>query len=480
MSVISSQRSLLFRVLTWLLAVGVGQALWLRPASRPSSLVAHAVKGRGQGEQPATAKPSNSTQKAVPSLFDSLGKSLSDFSTGLGAKFEVDLRSTSVSASAAQKKASMGLGDLASALDETVVKSIKDAPSALKTLSNPDSWSLLQSGVNPLEKPKLIGTFELTSTKQRAKLKRKAPEFEKKPNIAAPEVLLRTIRTLPSQLKYDYDLRVKAREKEEATALNRQLSDGRGGNGAEEGERGGEDYVRGALGSGEYDQSQPDQEADGPMEMQAQVGNEMPLSNAAASPAIESVAAVSDYLSGSTAINPSAYLDDDEEAEAEEVVAQEAVTTAIPVRIMTGDSTASPLGATRNATAPVVAADTPPVVIIDTTAQTKQLIDEKAIKELGTTAIDVVFFLAETAFKAAAPIVRDGGATALGRIQEALFPDNGSLGELRKSEARAKRENAAANNNSSALARILLEPRGSDVAESRLLGTLRGQKRRDL
>jgi hypothetical protein len=298
-------------------------------------------------------------------------------------------------------------------------------------------------------------------------------------------VLLRTIRTLPSQLKYDYDLRVKAREKEEATALNRQLSDGRGGNGAEEGERGGEDYVRGALGSGEYDQSQPDQEADGPMEMQALVGNEMPLSNAAASPAIESVAAVSDYLSGSTAINPSAYLDDDEEAEAEaeaeEVVAQEAVTTAIPVRIMTGDSTASPLGATRNATVPaVVAADTPPVVIIDTTAQTKQLIDEKAIKELGTTAIDVVFFLAETAFKAAAPIVRDGGATALGRIQEALFPDNGSLGELRKSEARAKRENAAANNNSSALARILLEPRGSDVADSRLLGTLRGQKRRDL
>lgn len=47
-------------------------------------------------------------------------------------------------------------------------------PDAIKELSeNPDTWSLIRSGVNPLESPKLLGNLVATNTKQRAKAGKK-------------------------------------------------------------------------------------------------------------------------------------------------------------------------------------------------------------------------------------------------------------------------------------------------------------------
>ena len=413
--------------------------------------------------------------------------------TSLGAKLESNLRNTGVAASAASKRASKGMGEMASVFDESIAKPMKDAPSALRTLADPESWNLLQSGLNPLDKPKLIGTFELTSTKQRAKLKRKAPEFEKKPSPVAPEVLLRTVRTLPSKLKYDYELRVKAREKEEAVALNRQLSDGRGVDAEKEGREEQEEKEEEDEEEDEGEQARRGQmtalsSGDAPplwSELEAQsIGKQVPISNDAP------VAAPVDFMIGSTAINPSAYEDDDDDDdEAMQVVdigggpvsaAQEAAPSVVVAatvlrQVAPGVETSS--AATTAAAAAAVAAPAsaspppppPPPLIVETTAQTKQILDEEAMKKIGTTAIDVVFFLAETAFKAAAPIVRDGGATAFARLQETLLPDDG-MSELRKAEA--KRQQQPTSSPSTALGR-LNEPRGADASGgSRILGTL--------
>ena len=402
------------------------------------------------------------------------GELFANLMTGMGARAEADARDVGVSANSASKLAAKGLGMFASVLDETIAKPVKNAPSALKTLTDPDSWDLFQSGVNPFDNtPKMIGTFDATSTKQRAKLKRKSPEFEKKPNPLAPDVMMRTMRTLPSTLKYEYDLRTQAREKEAAAALNRQLSDGSSQDAEETA------AVRVLpLGSGLEEPS----------------GTEQLQDNFGESVASASVASV-DFLSGSTAINPSAYLvddDDDDDDDAVEgkgerdqvVVGVTAETDWQVAKLISGSGSGSvtvvgtaPVAesvAVTNTSTKTLAASAEPVVV-DTTAKTVSAsLESEDFVRVAAQALDVVFFLAEAAIKAAGPILRDGGSTALGRMQDARFPDGGTMALRPEENQNAGTEGLQSS--STALAK-LAEPRGADkVGGSKLLSTLKNQK----
>ena len=448
---------------------------WSRCGTAGSSmqLAAESSKAEETGKRNATG--------SGPLEFWKGGELFGNLMTGMGARAEADVRDVGVSANSASKLAAKGLGMFASVFDEAIAKPVKNAPSALKTLSDPDSWDLLQSGVNPFDNtPKMIGTFDATSTKQRAKLKRKSPEFEKKPNPLAPDVMMRTMRTLPSTLKYEYDLRTQAREKEAAAALNRQLGDGS----SQDTEETAPVRVL-ALGSGLEDAQVEEAKAPRTEQLQGSFGE--PVASAA-------VASV-DFLSGSTAINPSAYLVDDDddddavegkgEGERGQVVVGVAtetdwqVTNLLSASGSVTDVSAAPVAATVavTSTSTKTLAAGPEPVVVDTTAKTVSAsLETEDFKRVGAQALDVVFFLAETAIKAAGPILRDGGATALGRIQDALFPDDGIMA-LRPEEKKQQAGTEGLKSSGSTALAKLAEPRGAEkVGGSKLLSTLKNQK----
>ena len=177
----------------------------------------------------------NSLNSTTMRLLLKLGDDLSSFWTGLEKRFdsfrlvvaskvEADLRTVGFAGNYATKRVSNDLGRIASGID-TISKPLMSLPTTIE--QSEEAWSLLQAGANPLIKqPKLIGSFDATSTRQRAKLKKKAPQFEKQPNALAPDALYRSVKTLPSTLKYDYERRVRSRDSEAEAQLSRQLADG--------------------------------------------------------------------------------------------------------------------------------------------------------------------------------------------------------------------------------------------------------------
>jgi len=395
--------------------------------ARSKSKALDSTSGRTGGSPP---KPRNTTASAAPvaakttnaedggDFLTSLGKGMNVFASALGAKVEADLRDVGATATSATKRATKGVGNLVSAAEETIGNSVLKAPQAFKVLSKPDSWNLLQSGINPLEDgTKMIGSFDTSSTKQRAQIKKKAPQFEKRASLT-PDAVLRTVRTLPSKLRYDYDLRTLKREKDKDIALNRQLSDGsqqkeEEEEGEEEVEEEEEEKEVKAMEGGNLAEGRGSAFVFGPGGVETtSVAERRPEVDKQSATISNTVAGEINFVTGSTAINPSAYEDDDEEEETEDAVA-----VASKIGAGTGDDAVVKVPATVTTTA---AATT---TVVDTTAQTKDPFDEESLKKLGLTAIDIVFFLAETAVKAAAPIVRDGGATAMSRIQDAFFSD---------------------------------------------------------
>ena len=409
-----------------------------RLRDRSKSKALYSTSGRAD-ESPPSRSPRNTTDSAAPAeaktnnpvdgrdFLSSLGKGMTVFASAFGAKVEADLRDVGATATSATKRATKGVGGLVSAAEETIGNSVLKAPQAFKVLSKPDSWNLLQSGINPLEGgTKMIGSFETSSTKQRAQIKKKAPQFEKKASLT-PDAVLRTVRTLPSKLRYDYDLRTLKREREKDIALNRQLSDGNqqkeeeGGNLEEES---GSVFAFGPVGVETTSVAERRPEVD---KQPATISNV--------------VAGEINYVAGITVINPSAYEEEEEEEMTEEAVE------------VSGKLVA---GATNNAVVKVLETVSTTTnatkTVVDTTAQTKDPFDEESLKKLGLTAIDIVFFLAETAAKAAAPIVRDGGVTAMSRIQDAFFSDASTSSLLdAKPKPKARDDSAATNVSTSAV-----------------------------
>jgi hypothetical protein len=229
---------------------------------------------------------------------------------------------------------------------------------------------------------------------------------------------VRTVRTLPSKLRYDYDLRTLKREKDKDIALNRQLSDGSQQKEEKEEEEGEEEVEEEEeekdVEGGNLPEGSGSSFAFGPIGVETtSVAERRPEVDKQSATISNTVTREINYVTGSTAINPSAYEEDDEEEETEDAV----VVGSKVGGVGTGNDAVVKAPATVTTTA------TAATTVVDTTAQTKDPFDEESLKKLGLTAIDIVFFLAETAVKAAAPIVRDGGATAMSRIQDAFFSD---------------------------------------------------------
>jgi len=470
----------------------IGYVLSFRPPQtrRTFTTLIPAFSGGGGG---------NRTSSAVPPL--AYGRRIfADLIAGVGAKFESDVRNVGVSASAASKRATRGAGEVASVLDKAISKPIANVPSAIKTLSNPDSWDLLQSGLNPLDSaPKMIGAFDATSTKQRAKMKRKSPEFKKKPNPVAPDSLLRTARTLPSTLKYNWDLRVNAREKEAAALLSRQLGDGSDSVSVSRSSSGSNDYGESTVEDAGEEWIESGERSLPPLNSTTGFAMEKPKGSVrtqdSQSPTTTNTAAALEqaWLSGSTAINPSAYKEEDEEIEIDAKMTENKINSVVEATkgspsiqsavtaLETEPLTTTQIieaRATRNPTMIANASSTArgEQLVVETTLQTKTVLslEPEELTKMGATAIDLVFFLAETAFKAVGPIIQDGGATAVSRIQETLFPDDDGL--KRSKTAKEKRPPDARSTNT-ALAPVLAEPRGAEeVGTSKLLGTLGKQK----
>lgn len=419
---------------------------------------------------------SSTSQSNIPSssFFSNLEKNIFGLGTAVGAKMESDLRNVGITASLVTKRVSKDVGKIAIGIDETIAKPIMNVPSTIKTISDPDSWNLLQSGINPLKTPKMIGSFDATSTKQRVQLKKKAPQFEKKPNPVAPDTLFRSIRTLPATLKYDYDLRVRTREKEEAAALNRQLSDG-----SAEPET--SENLMSRLSDGREETVFQSDNLAAYAKEETQVREITSVKSVDQLMSADIVPEM-DFLSSGTAINPSAYIDDDnDEGAASTAERTMKVTTSNDINIsndnaasVTGNkqvrlSVENDMGAKVQDIRPPQ--DVPPPLVVETTAVERSSLDEKTIKKFGLAAIDVIFFLAETAVKAAAPIVKDGGAVAAARLQDAFFPDDGGISLLK-----TQSDNKAKTSSSTALSKIEqeLERKG----EWKVLGSLQKQKMR--
>ena len=160
----------------------------------------------------------------ISSIWTALEKRFEGFRLVIASKVEMDLRTVDFAGNYAKRRFSKDLGRIASGID-TISKPLMSLPSSIQ--QSEEVWNLFQAGVNPLDnQPRLMSNFDATSTRQRAKMKKKAPQFEKPVSNLAPDALYRSIKTLPTTFKYDYERRVRARESLTEAELNRQLSDG--------------------------------------------------------------------------------------------------------------------------------------------------------------------------------------------------------------------------------------------------------------
>lgn len=125
---------------------------------------------------------------------------------GIGRKVQQDIRQTKIVSQEVNRRFSKTAKDVVQG-SISIIDVVSDIPSTIQELSNrSDTWSLIASGVNPFEKPKLIGNFKSTNTAARVK------KLKRVPKALTAASTIASMQTLPSKLKYDYERQVRRQE----------------------------------------------------------------------------------------------------------------------------------------------------------------------------------------------------------------------------------------------------------------------------